>query len=136
MLLRPLLLSVSLAAVFASAAASAVDVTALHCPRVLDTEGGKMLGESTIVIDGKTIREIKSGHVAVDGAKDVELKDVTCLPGLIDSHTHLTGETSPTGYTDQFRWNIADYAIRSTVYAQRTLQAGFTCVRNLYHVRN
>ena len=46
-------------------------------------------------------------------------------------HTHLTSQTSPTGYTDQFRWNLADYAIRSTVYARRTLDAGFTTVRNL-----
>jgi imidazolonepropionase-like amidohydrolase len=61
----------------------------------------------------------------------VELGTATCLPGLIDAHTHLTGETSPTGFTDQFRWNIADYAIRSTVHARRTLQAGFTTVRNL-----
>ena len=53
------------------------------------------------------------------------------MPGLIDSHVHLTMETSPTKYSDQFRWNAADYAIRSTVYAQRTLMAGFTTVRNV-----
>src|SRR6202044_2436521 len=52
-------------------------------------------------------------------------------PGLIDSHTHLTSQTSPTQYVDQFRWNIADYAVRSTVYARRTLLAGFTTVRNV-----
>ena len=59
------------------------------------------------------------------------MKDATCLPGLIDSHVHLTMQISPTYYTDQFRWNAADYAIRSTVYARRTLDAGFTTVRNL-----
>jgi imidazolonepropionase-like amidohydrolase len=59
------------------------------------------------------------------------MPDATCMPGLIDSHTHLTSETSPTGYTDQFRLNAADYAIRSTNYARRTLEAGFTTVRNL-----
>jgi imidazolonepropionase-like amidohydrolase len=53
------------------------------------------------------------------------------MPGLIDSHTHLTGQTSRTQYVDQFHWNIADYAVRSTVYARRTLLAGFTTVRNL-----
>jgi hypothetical protein len=61
----------------------------------------------------------------------VELNDATCLPGLIDSHTHLTSQTSPTGYSDRFRWNTADYAIRSTVYAKVTLEAGFTTVRNV-----
>ncbi|MDE2247610.1 MAG: amidohydrolase family protein, partial [Xanthomonadaceae bacterium] len=57
--------------------------------------------------------------------------DATCLPGLIDAHTHLPDQTSPSAYTDQFRWNAADYAIRSTVYAKRTLLAGFTAVRNV-----
>jgi imidazolonepropionase-like amidohydrolase len=50
---------------------------------------------------------------------------------LIDAHVHLTGETSRTQYVDKFHWNIADYAIRSTVYARRTLLAGFTTVRNV-----
>jgi imidazolonepropionase-like amidohydrolase len=43
----------------------------------------------------------------------------------------LTHETSRTGYVDRFHWNTADYVVRSTVYARRTLLAGFTTVRNL-----
>jgi imidazolonepropionase-like amidohydrolase len=104
----------------------------LHCGHLFDPVAGKLLGETSIVIDGKRIREVKSGRSdAADATTIIELGNATCLPGLIDSHTHLTGETSPTGYTDQFRWNVADYAIRSTVYAKRTLEAGFTTVRNL-----
>jgi imidazolonepropionase-like amidohydrolase len=129
MRLRALCCAVLATFVLPAAAADAVSV--VHCGHLLDTVGGKLLGESSIVVDGGRIREVKAGRADVAGAQVVELGAATCLPGLIDSHTHLTGETSPTGYTDQFRWNVADYAIRSTVYARRTLDAGFTSVRNL-----
>ncbi|MBA8885531.1 metal-dependent hydrolase family protein [Dokdonella fugitiva] len=126
-------LSLAVLAVLASPAFAADEPVAsvLHCGHLVDTAAGKVLGETSIVVDGKRIREVKPGRVEISGATTIELGDATCLPGLIDSHTHLTGETSPTGYTDQFRWNVADYAIRSTVYARRTLEAGFTTVRNL-----
>lgn len=104
---------------------------ALHCGHLLDTTSGRLLGETTVVTEGRRIKDIRAGRIDVSGAQVVDLASATCLPGLIDSHTHLTSETSPTGYTDQFRWNTADYAIRSTVYARRTLEAGFTTVRNL-----
>jgi imidazolonepropionase-like amidohydrolase len=105
--------------------------TALHCAHLLDPAAGKLLGESTVVVRDHTILAIHAGAPTDQDGRIVELAGQTCLPGLIDAHTHLTSETSPTGYTDQFRWNIADYAIRSTVYARRTLLAGFTTVRNL-----
>jgi imidazolonepropionase-like amidohydrolase len=125
-------LAAALALVAFSSAASAADSapTVIHCAHLIDTVAGKLLGETTIVIDGERIKEVRSGRSDVAGAQSMELKG-TCLPGLIDAHTHLTDQTSPTRYTDQFRWNVADYAIRSTVYARRTLEAGFTTVRNL-----
>jgi imidazolonepropionase-like amidohydrolase len=117
--------------VSAEDAAPAPVVTALHCGHFIDTVAGKTLGATTIVIEGTRVREVQSGVVTPTGAKEIDLSTQTCLPGLIDSHTHLTDQTSRTAYVDQFHWNNADYAVRSTVYAKRTLLAGFTTVRNV-----
>ena len=117
--------------------ASAPVAKVVHCGHLFDAASGRMLGETSIVVRGERIESVHAGAIAAPaGAGMVELGDATCLPGLIDSHTHLTSETSPTGYSDQFRWNVADYAIRSVVYADRTLQAGFTTVRNLADGQN
>jgi imidazolonepropionase-like amidohydrolase len=120
------------AAAPAANAGAAPAPTVIHCAHLIDTAAGKLLGATSIVIDGQRIREVVAGAVTREGAKVIEMPaNDTCMPGLIDSHTHLTMQFGRNTYSDQFRLNPADYAIQSTVYARRTLLAGFTTVRNV-----
>jgi imidazolonepropionase-like amidohydrolase len=116
----------------AAAAATPVPaVTALQCGHAIDSVSGTLLGPTTVITEGKRIREVAPGRIAPDGARVVDLSSATCVAGLIDAHVHMTHELSPASYTERYRLNAADYALRSTVYARRTLLAGFTTVRNM-----
>ncbi|MBV8853721.1 MAG: amidohydrolase family protein, partial [Sinobacteraceae bacterium] len=134
-----LLLAVSVGTVAAQAPAEgppAGTTVALQCGHLLDVESGRLLNASTVVIQAGKVQQVQSGIQSPAGAKPVDLGSQTCLPGLIDTHTHLTEEISKDYYSQVFRWNIADYAVHSTLYARRTLLAGFTTVRNLGDVAN
>ncbi|NKI30695.1 metal-dependent hydrolase family protein [Croceivirga thetidis] len=104
----------------------------LHCGAILDIESGRLNNEKTIIVSGSIIKSVQNGFVEPsDNATVVDLKDKTLLPGFIDMHVHIEGESSPTRYLDRFTKNPADVALQATVYAKRTLMAGFTTVRDL-----
>ena len=106
--------------------------TLLHCGRLIDVDQGRLLTEYTVIIEENRITQVAAGYL--DGAAGdvvIGLKDKTVLPGLMDMHVHIEGELNPTRYIERFTKNDVDVALRSTVFAKRTLMAGFTLVRDM-----
>jgi imidazolonepropionase-like amidohydrolase len=116
----------------ASAQSSAPKRTVLHPGRVLDVRTGQMRTNQAIVIEGEKIVQIgpASDVKAAAGETTIDLPDATLLPGLIDMHTHLTFDLNSLGYQG-LSISTAREALHGARNARRTLEAGFTTVRNL-----
>ena len=104
---------------------------ALQCERLFDSRSGKVLGAHTVVVRDGKVAEVLQGHAPVADATVVDLAGRTCLPGWTDLHVHLGGQSSPQSYSEGFRLDDVDFAFRSVGYAEKTLLAGFTSVRDL-----
>ena len=106
--------------------------TLLHCGKLIDTQKGKVLTDQTITVSGNKIIKVEDGYAfAKANQKVINLKDKTVMPGFIDMHVHLEGETNPKRYLETFTKNEADIAFTASEIAERTLMAGFTTVRDL-----
>lgn len=105
----------------------------LHCGKLIDTKSGKIATEMTIIVLEDKIIDIQKGYVNTKNKQDkiVDLRQRTVMPGLIDMHVHLEYEMSPSAYLEGFTLNEADIAFNSVKYAEATLLAGFTTVRDL-----
>lgn len=102
---------------------------ALRADRMLDVESGRILSPATVVIEGDHIAAVNPPALS-PGTAIVDLGDVTLMPGLIDTHVHLTG-SDPNFRTMVFSENSAAGALRGAANARTTLMAGFTTVRDL-----
>ncbi len=104
----------------------------LRCGDVLDVDSGELLGAHTIVVEDGRIAALNAGFPdATAAVEDIDLRDLTCLPGLMDMHTHLSSEYSPQSQINRFTQNEADVALVAAKHAKTTIEAGFTTVRNL-----
>lgn len=107
--------------------------TVIHAGKLLAEPGKPVRGASTILVEGDRIVAIVDGFQAPDaGATLIDLKDKYVLPGLIDSHVHLTSDAGGlAGQLEEVTLSPAAQAFNAEVNGLKTLRAGFTTVRNL-----
>ncbi len=103
--------------------------TVLRAARLLDVESGQMHAGAVLVVENGLIAAVNPETVP-DGAHEMDLGDVTLLPGFIDAHTHLAGQISATSFTDAITRTEAWGAFNAVVFGGRTVRAGFTTVRD------
>ena len=136
---------VLLAAVFIAAAAPSVACAAgepsatapvetlvLKAAHVFDSTGAALKDGAMVVVRGDRI--VSVGPAVPAGARVIDLGDATLLPGFIDAHTHLTFQFDQDYYRGVYNRLMrfpAEQAMYAALYARRTLEAGFTTVRNL-----
>ncbi len=109
----------------------------IHAGRLLAVPGESDLRDQTIVIENGRITAVENGFLSADeagvpGASMLDLRDQTVMPGLMDMHTHVTGERDP--YANPHDWTTkldGDVLVESLAFLERTLMAGFTTVRNV-----
>lgn len=111
----------------------------VHCGTLIDVPGRPARKQATVVVKNERIDSVRDGFTQPDDSgapvesevRIIDLKEFTVLPGLIDCHVHLTHETAPDSRFRTVTDSEADATIQGVVYARRTLDAGFTTVRDV-----
>jgi len=130
------LIAAGLMAGASPAAQSATDVVVLvHAGQLLDRPGNAPRGPSTVIVRNGKVEAIRDGFVGAEnfpGATVKDLRDRFVLPGLIDSHVHLDSDKAgEEGLIEGLTQGDPYFAYEAAVNARKTLDAGFTTVRNL-----
>ena len=111
------------------AASPAADPVLVTADRVLDVETGELMRGTWILVRDGRIEQLTDRRP--DGVEAIDLGDATLMPGWIDTHVHLTSELTGDSYLEAVRETAADAALRGAGNARKTVEAGFTTVRNL-----
>ncbi len=114
--------------------AEADSIKVFRAARLWDGRTQAAITNGIVIVEGGLIRQVGSGIAIPDGAKVVDLGDVTLLPGFIDMHVHTTGELGSNfllTFYQGLRKTVAEQSIEASVMARKMLDAGFTTIRNL-----
>ena len=106
----------------------------LKADRVFDGKADALIAEGMVIVEGRKIKAVGVNLPIPGGALVLDLADSTLCPGFIDAHTHLTHQRDPDFnrmVVDSMRREVPEQAILATVYARRTVEAGFTTVRDV-----
>jgi imidazolonepropionase-like amidohydrolase len=121
----------AVAALCASMAAPAKDFV-IHAGRLLDGVAASPREKVSILISNDRITAVQSGFVTPAGAEIIDLTGATVLPGLIDSHVHISHQLEGGNpIATRMTTTDLDSALKATNYARRTLEAGFTTIRDV-----
>jgi len=109
---------------------SATRRMAVRAAHFVDAVSGQRTDDVVVLVEGDRIAQVGSRLAIPNGTEIIDLGRATILPGLVDVHTHLSNQSGEY-YADTFRRSPIDAAVRAPIYARRTLEAGFTSVRDV-----
>src|SRR5882762_4511229 len=119
---------------FGVAAQAADQIIVLKAERMFDGKSKTLVQNGVVIVDGNAIVDVGSNLPAPSGAQVIDLGDATLAPGFMDAHTHLTLDYSGdynVRRLHELDLNVSEQAIRATIFARATVEAGFTTVRDL-----
>src|SRR5262245_12294926 len=124
-----ILVCLFLSVIVAGSEAGAQTVT-IRCGKLVDVRAGRVLNDQLVLLEGGKITRVETRANASTTPSTIDLSAATCLPGLIDVHTHLTQDSTDNGY-QALGISVPRSTVTGVKNARLTLQAGFTTARNV-----